>query len=205
MLLSSLEGSAVTSIKIKGVDHEFSAISGVLEDVIQIILNVKRIRFVSYSAEPVVVKLSVKGEKEVTAADIDLTSDVELINPGQHIATLTDKKTHFEMEFTVEKGRGYVPVEQRQKEKLPIGVIAVDAIFSPVRLVNFTVDDVRVNNRIDYNKITMEIETDGSLEPEQALKDASAILVEHFKLVNEIPVAERVKKATKKTKKAKKE
>jgi len=205
VLLSSLEGSAVTSIKIKGVDHEFSAISGVLEDVIQIILNVKRIRFVSYSAEPVVVKLSVKGEKEVTAADIDLTSDVELINPGQHIATLTDKKTHFEMEFTVEKGRGYVPVEQRQKEKLPIGVIAVDAIFSPVRLVNFTVDDVRVNNRIDYNKITMEIETDGSLEPEQALKDASAILVEHFKLVNEIPVAERVKKATKKTKKAKKE
>lgn len=201
VLLSSLEGAAITSIKIKGVDHEFGAIAGVHEDVIQLILNIKKIRFKSFSAEPVVVTLSVKGEKEVTAGDIKLTSDVELINPDQHIANMTDKKTELSMELTVEKGVGYVPVEQRQKEKLPIGVIAVDAIFSPVKLVNFKVEDIRVGQRIDYNKITLEVETDGSIEPEAALKNASEILIEHFKVLSLVTVGEPAKKPAKKTKK----
>ena len=159
VLMSSLEGAAVTSIRIKNVDHEFATVPNVLEDIIQIILNVKRIRFKLYSDEPVRVSLRVKGEKEVTAADIKADSNVEIVNPDQRIATLTDKKADFEMELDIEKGVGYVPVEQRQKDKLAIGVIAIDAIFSPVRMVNFTVDNVRVGQRIDYNRVTNKIET----------------------------------------------
>jgi DNA-directed RNA polymerase subunit alpha len=204
-LLSSLEGAAITSIKIKGVDHEFGAISGVLEDVIQIILNIKKIRMRSFSSEPVVVKLTAKGEGAVTADDIELTSDVELVTPDQHIFTLTDKKASVEMELTVEKGRGYVAIEQRSKDKLPIGVIAIDAIYSPVKLVNFSVDDVRVGQRIDFNKITMEIETDGSIQPEQALKEAAQVLKDHFELVSQVAVPEPEAKPAKKAKKAKKE
>ncbi len=205
VLLSSMEGAAVTSVKIKGVDHEFSAMSGVLEDVIQVILNIKKIRFKSFANEPVIVSLNVKGEREVTAKDIKLTSDVELINPDQHIATITDKKTEFSMELTVAKGVGYVPVEQRQKEKLPIGVIAVDAIFSPVRLVNFKIEDIRVGQRIDFNKVTIEIATDGSISPEAAMKRASEILIDHFKIATEIPMPEVVEKPkAKKIKKAEK-
>lgn len=206
VLLSSLEGAAITSLKIKGVDHEFGAIPGVLEDVIQVILNLKKLRFRSFSADPVTVKLSSKGEGVVTGGDVELTSDVELINPEQPICTISDKKTSVEMELTIEKGRGYVSVEQRQKEKLPIGVIAIDAIFSPVRLVNFSVEDVRVGQRIDFNKVVIEIETDGSIQPEKALKEAGQILRDHFDLVSQISVPETatakpVKKAAKKAKK----
>lgn len=200
VLLSSLEGAAITSIKIKGVDHEFGAIDGVLEDVIQIILNLKQVRLRSYSTDPVMLTLSTKGEKTVTAGDIELTSDVELVNPEQPICTLTDKKGSIEMELTVEKGRGYASVEQRQKDKLPIGVIAIDALYSPVRLVNFTLDDVRVGQRIDFNKITMEVTTDGTIQPEQALKEAAQILRDHFELFAQIPVPEpEQKKPAKKT------
>jgi len=205
VLLSSLEGAAVTAIKIKNVDHEFTTVPGVLEDVIQIILNVKKIRFRSHSEEPVKVSLRVKGDKKVTAADIKATSDVEIINPDQHIATLTDKKADFEMELDIEKGVGYVPVEQRQKDKLAIGVIAIDAIFSPVRMVNFTVENVRVGQRIDFNKIIIEIETDGSIEPEEALKRASEILVKHFETIGsvEVPTKKEEKPKKKATKKKK--
>ena len=191
VLLSSLEGTAVTSIKIKGVSHEFSSIPGVLEDIIEIILNIKKIRFKLHGDGPVKLSLEVKGEKAVTAADINLTSDVELINEDQHIATITDKKLGLSMELEVEKGIGYVPVEQRQKEKLAIGVIAVDAIFSPVKMVNFKIENVRVGQRIDFNKVVMEVETDGSIEPEEALKKASEILVDHFKLVSDIKIEEK--------------
>lgn len=190
VLLSSLEGAAITSIKIGGVDHEFSSIFGVLEDVIEIILNVKKIRFKSHAEGPVMLTLQTKGEGEVTAADIKLTSDVELITPDQHIATITDKKTEFQMELTVERGIGYVPVEHKQKEKLPIGVIAIDAIFSPVRLVNFKLEDVRVGQRIDFNKVLLEVETDGSIMPEAALKNAAEILVEQFKVLSQVTVPE---------------
>jgi DNA-directed RNA polymerase subunit alpha len=201
ILLSSLEGTAITSVKIKGVDHEFSSIPGVLEDVIEIILNIKKIRCKLYTDGPVKLTLNVKGEHEITAADIKTTSDVEVINTSQHIATITDKKTEFSMELDIEKGIGYVPVEQRQKEKLAIGVIAVDAIFSPVKLVNFKIDDIRVGQRIDFNKVTMEIETDGSIEPEAALKKASEILIDQFKVVSEVAVPEAVEKKPAKTKK----
>src|SRR3989338_11705556 len=186
VLLSSLEGAAITSVKIKGVDHEFSSMPGVLEDVIEIILNIKKIRCKLCSDGPVKLTLDVKGEREVTAADIKTTYDVEVINTDQHIATITEKKTEFSMELDIEKGVGYVPVEQRQKEKLAIGVIAVDAIFSPIKLVNFKVENVRVGQRIDFNKVVMEIETDGSIEPEEAMKKASEILVDHFKLVSDV-------------------
>ena len=202
VLLSSLEGAAVTSIKIKGVDHEFTTVPCVLEDIIQIILNVKRIRFRSYSEEPVKVSLHVKGDKEVTAADIKITSDVEVINSDQHIATLTDKKADFEMELDIEKGIGYVPVEQRQKDKLAIGMIAIDAIFSPVRMVNFTVENVRVGQRIDFNKINIDIETDGSIEPEEALKRASEILIKHFEIIGSVEVPTKKEEKEKSKKKA---
>ena len=206
ILLSSLEGAAVISIKIKGINHEFSSVPGVMEDIIQIILNVKKIRFKLYSDEPVKVSLNVKGEKKVTAGDIKTTSDVEVINPDQYIATITDKKAELEMELDIEKGVGYVPVEQRQKEKLAIGVIAIDAIFSPVRMVNFTVENVRVGQRIDFHKITMDIETDGSIEPEEALKRASDILVKHFETIGsvEVPVKKEEKTKKKTTPKKKK-
>jgi DNA-directed RNA polymerase subunit alpha len=199
VLLSSLEGTAVTSVKIKGVDHEFSSIPGVLEDIIEVILNIKKIRFILHGDGPVKLTLDVKGEKAVTAADIKLSSDVELINEDQHIATITDKKIGLNMELEIGKGVGYVPVEQRQKEKLAIGVIAVDAIFSPVKVVNFKIENVRVGQRIDFNKVVMEIETDGSIEPEEALKKASDILVDHFKLVSEVKTEEKEAKPKKKS------
>ncbi len=205
VLLSSLEGAAITSIKIHGVEHEFGAIAGVQQDVIEVLLNLKRLRFRSFSAEPVILILKVKGEREVTGEDIQLTSDVELVNPEQKICTITDKKTELEIEFTVSKGRGYVAVETRQKEKLPIGVIAVDAAFSPVRMVNFTIDDVRVGQRIDFNRVTMEVDTDGSIQPEQAMKEAGQILADHFSLVAAIAVPDAEEKPVKKAKKAKKE
>ena len=185
VLLSSLEGAAITSIKIKGVDHEFSTISGVLEDVMEIILNIKKIRFRLIGDGPVKVTLEARGEREIKAKDIKLTSDIEIINEDEHIATITDKKTELSIEMDIEKGIGYVPVEQRQKEKLAIGVIAIDAIFSPIKMVNFAIENVRVGQRIDYNKILITVETDGSISPETAVKKASEILVEHFKLVTD--------------------
>lgn len=207
VLLSSLTGAAVTSIKIKGVEHEFSTITNVQEDVIQIILNVKKLRFKLHGDGPVKLTLDASGEKKISGKDIKLTSDIELMNEDQHIATLTDKKASFNMELEVEKGMGYVTVEQRRKEKLPIGVIAIDAVFSPVKFVNFSVESIRVGQRIDYNKVVMEIETDGSIEPEQAIKSAAEILVDHFKIVAEVMVPEAkaaAKPAKKKETKAKK-
>lgn len=198
VLLSSLEGAAITSVKIKAVDHEFSSIDGILEDVIEILLNIKKIRLKLHGDGPVKLSLEVKGEREVTAKDIELTSDVEIINDDQHIATITDKKVTLNMEFEVEKGVGYVPVEQRQKEKLAIGVIAIDAIFSPVKLVNFKVENIRVGQRIDFNKVIMEIETDGSIEPEEAMKRAGEILTDHFKLISDIKIETKEEKPKKK-------
>ena len=205
VLLSSLQGAAITSIKIKGVDHEFSSLPGVLEDVIEVILNLKKIRFKLYGDGPVKVTLNVKGERVVTAEDIKLTSDVELISPAdQHICTITEKKTEVSVEIDIEKGVGYVPVEQRQKEKLAIGMISVDAIFSPVKSVNFVIENIRVGQRIDFNKITMDVETDGSIEPEQAMKNAAEILLDHFKVIGDIVVPEPVEETKKKTVKIKK-
>lgn len=208
VLISSIEGAAVTSAKIKGVDHEFSSLAGVREDIIEIIVNLKRIRFRVFSDEPVTLTLHFKGVGDVTAKDIESTADVEVINPDQHIATVTEKKTEFEMEIRVEKGVGYVPVEQRQKEKLTVGEIAIDGIFTPIRNVHFTVENIRVGQRTDFNKVLIDIETDGSISPEETLKKASQILLDHFQVINSVTIPElseapikeaKVKKAKKKS------
>jgi len=152
ILLSSIEGAAITTIKIKDVSHEFSSVEGVLEDVIEIIMNIKKIRLKSFSPEPVTLYIKASGEKEVTAQDIKADSSIEIVTTKQHIATLTDKKSSIEIEMTVEKGIGYVPVEQRQKEKISVGTLAIDAIFSPVINVDFVVANKRVFQRNDVFK-----------------------------------------------------
>ncbi|MBI4160318.1 MAG: DNA-directed RNA polymerase subunit alpha [Candidatus Yanofskybacteria bacterium] len=204
VLISSLEGAAVTAAKIKGVDHEFSAIPGILEDVIELVINLKKVRFKMFSNEPVTVTLSSQGIGEVKAGDIKTTSDVEVVNPDQHVATVTDKKTNLEMELTIERGMGYIPVEQRQKEKLGVGQIAIDGIFTPIKNVNFTVENIRVGQRTDYNKILLDVETDGGVSPEEAVKRASQVLIDHFSIINSIevpkeePKEEKAKKGRKK-------
>jgi DNA-directed RNA polymerase subunit alpha len=180
VLLSSLPGASITGVKIKGVQHEFSTIPGVIEDVIEIILNLKQVRFKLYTDEPVSVNLLVKGAKEVKAGDVKTTADIEVINKDAHIATISDKKGELEMEIKVEKGLGFVPAETRKKEKLEIGLIAIDAIFSPIKKANFTVENMRVGERTDFNRIKMEVETDGSISPEDAFIRSSEILNEQF-------------------------
>lgn len=180
VLLSSLEGAAIKSVKIKGVSHEFSTIPGVLEDVVQIILNLKKVRFRLYGDESVKLTLKAKGEGEVTAKNFKTTSGVEVVTPDQLVATLTDKKTEFELEVEVEKGLGYVPVEQQEREQKEIGVIAVDAIYTPIKRVNYDIENMRVGKRTDFDKITLEILTDGSLTPQEAFEKANRILIEQF-------------------------
>ena len=210
VLISSIEGAAVTSAKIKGVDHEFSTIAGVREDVIEIIVNLKKIRFQLFTDEPVVLSLSSKGTGAVTAKDIQSTADVEVVNPDQHIATVTDKKLELEIEIRVEKGVGYVPVEQRQKEKLSVGEIAIDGIFTPIRNVHYEVQNIRVGQRTDYNSILMDIETDGSISPEETLQKASQIIIDQFQIINSVLVPKKEapvvkEKKTRKSAKAAKE
>ena len=190
VLLSSLPGAAVTQIKIKGVKHEFSTISGVLEDVVDIMLNIKKIRFSFFADEPQILSLKKKGEGIVTAADIQVSSQVIVKNPSAHIATLTAKDSEIEMEFTIEKGLGYVPAEFRKSEKLPIGAIALDAIFTPVVNVNFEATNMRVGDRTDYNKLTLTIETDKTISPSRALHKAANILKDHLQIVSDIEVSE---------------
>ncbi len=185
VLLSSLEGAAVTQMKIKGVSHEFSTIPGVLEDVIQIMLNLKKLRFRMFTQEPLRATLKVKGEKKVTGADFQLPSQLELVNKDCPIATLTDKKAELEMEVQIEKGVGYLARERRKKEKIAIGTILVDAIFTPIRRVAFRVENMRVGERTDFDRLFLEIETDGIISPEEALYKASEILVNHFSLIQE--------------------
>lgn len=194
VLLASLPGAAVVAIKIKGANHEFSTIPNVLEDVIQIILNLKQVRFKLHSKEPVILNLRAKGEKKVKASDIKLVSDVEIVNQDAHIATLTDKKAELDIEIEVDSGLGYVPVEQRKREKLAIGYIAVDAIFSPIKKANYEVENMRVGDRTDFNRLQLDIETDGSIAPEDALQKATQILVDHFSIFIEKPAAVKTKK-----------
>lgn len=183
VLLSSLPGVAVISVKIKGVHHEFSTIPYVAEDVIEIILNLRQIRFKKYIEEPVKLTLAVKGEKEVKAGDIKTTSDIDIINKEAPIAALTDKKAELEIEIEVASGFGFVPVESRKKDKQDIGVIAIDALFSPIRKVNFEVENMRVGDRTDYNRLRFDIETDGSTSAENVFTKACEILVEQFTIL----------------------
>jgi DNA-directed RNA polymerase subunit alpha len=180
VLLSSLEGAAVTRVKIKGVQHEFSTLEGVSEDILNIILNLKQLRFKSFSAEPQVATLKVKGEEEISGGDFRLTSELELINPDTHIATLTQKSSELEMEITIEKGIGYEPVERRKKGKLEIGEIMMDAIFNPVKKVSLAVENSRVGDRTDFDKIVLGLETDGSITPEEAFNQANDIIIKTF-------------------------
>lgn len=191
VLLSSLEGAAVTIVKIKGASHEFSTLPHIIEDVVEIMLNLKQVRFKLDGDQPQQAILKVKGEKEVAARDITGPSQLTVINKDAHIATLTDKKAELEIEITVEKGLGYVPVEQRKKEKLEIGTIAVDAIFTPVRKVNYEVENMRVGDKTDFNRVKLFVETDGSIAPEDAFTGAVDILVKQFSaLTGETIVAE---------------
>lgn len=195
VLLASLKGAAITSVKIKGISHEFSTIDGVMEDAVQIILNLKKIRFKMYDDEPVKVSLKFKGEGKVTAKEIKCPSSIEVVNKDQVIATITDKKTELEMEFEVSTGLGYVPIDQQHRPEKEIGVIAIDAVYTPIQRVNYEVENMRVGKRTDYNKITLEIVTDGSITPEEAFKKAVSILVEQFSVLGGIEVAEETKKA----------
>jgi len=190
VLLASLEGAAVTSVKIKGVSHEFSTLDGVMEDAVQIILNLKKIRFKMYSDEPVKVTLKFKGEGKVTAKEIKCPSSVEVVNTDQLIATVTDKKNEFELELEISKGLGYVPIDQQNRPEKEIGVIAIDAVYTPIRRVNYEVENMRVGKRTDYNKITLEVVTDGSMTPEEAFKKAVVILVEQFSVLGGIEIVE---------------
>ena len=179
VLLSSLEGAAITSVKIDGAMHEFAVVDGVAEDVTDIVLNLKKVKFISHSRDPQTVLISVNKEGAVTAADIQLNQNLELVNPDQHICTL-DKKKKFEMEMEVKVGRGFCPGDENKKQDQVIGVIPIDSIFSPVTRVRYSVENARVGQRTDYDSLILEVTTDGRLSPDDALTQASAILQHHL-------------------------
>jgi len=179
VLLSSLEGAAVTSIKVDGAMHEFATIDGVVEDVTDVVLNLKKILFKAHSRDPQTLLLSANKEGNVTAADIQLNQNIELVNPKQHICTL-DRKKKFEMELEVKVGRGFCPGDENKKPDQAIGVIAIDSLFSPVTRVRYNVESARVGQRTDYDRLILEIWTDGRISPDDALTQASAILQHHL-------------------------
>jgi DNA-directed RNA polymerase subunit alpha len=182
IVLSSLPGAAVTHVKIPGVPHEFSTIEGVKEDVVTILLNIRRIRFKLLTDEPQTIHLSVKGPREVTAADLKLPGQVEVLNPEIHLLSITSK-TDVEIEMRAERGLGYIPKEIHQKERVDIGTIALDAIFSPIRRVNYEVENMRVGDRTDFNRLRMIIETDGTISPRSALETAIEIMIHQLKAI----------------------
>lgn len=184
IILSSLPGAALTTVKIDGASHEFSTLEGIKEDVILMILNLKRVRFNLTTDEPQTVTLSVKGAKQVTAKDISVSGQVEVLNPDQYIAEITDKNTTLTIEMTIEKGLGFVPREIRAKEKMDIGVIALDAIFSPIRRVAYEVENMRVGDNTNHNRLRMIIETDGTLSPRQALLDSISTMVAQLQAIS---------------------
>ncbi len=191
VLLASLPGAAVTSIRVSDVYHEFSPIPGVKEDMMALILNVKRLRLKMYTDEPARMRLEVHGEGNITAGDIDAPSSVEIINPDLHLLTADSDDVDLEIEFQVERGRGYSPAGERAR--LPIGELPVDAIFSPIRKANYVVERTRVGQITNYDQLTIEIWTDGTIRPLEALREASRILVQHFSLVagvEEMPLVE---------------
>jgi DNA-directed RNA polymerase subunit alpha len=187
VLLSSLEGFAITSIKITGVEHEFTTVEGVVQDVTEIILNLKQVRFKQQidSVESETATLSVSKSGTVTAADVASSlSNFQVLNPEQLICEL-DKKVKFEMEFTISKGRGYVPAEENINEEASVGTIAIDSIFTPIKNVNYNVENYRVGQKTDFEKLNFNITTDGSIDPKQALTEASKILIQHFMLFSD--------------------
>ncbi len=183
IILASLPGATITHVKIDGVQHEFSTIAGVKEDVITILLNLKRIRFQLHGDEAVKISLKKSGVGEVTAADISAPSQITILNPEQHIADITQKGIAIDMELTIERGLGYVPREVHQKEKVEIGTIALDAVFTPIRRANYEVENMRVGDRTDYNRLRINIETDGTITPREALERSIEIMIHQLKAV----------------------
>ena len=179
VLLSSLEGAAITSLKVDGAMHEFATVEGVAEDMTDIVLNLKKVKFKAHSREEQLLLLSVNKEGAVTAGDIQLNQNIELVNPGQLICTL-DKKRKFEMELTVKIGRGFCPSDENKKAGQAIGIVAIDSLFSPVTRVRYAVEAARVGNRTDYDRLVLEIWTDGRITPDDALTQSSAILAHHL-------------------------
>ncbi|MBU1091431.1 DNA-directed RNA polymerase subunit alpha [Patescibacteria group bacterium] len=183
IILSSLPGASITTVKIDGVSHEFSTLEGVKEDVITILLNLKQIRFKLEGDEPQKIKLSARGQKKVKAGDLKIPAQITILNTDKLIATLTDKKSKLDAEITIEKGLGYVPREVLRKEKIDAGVIVVNAVFSPVRRINYEVENMRVGERTDYNKLRFLIETDGSISPREALENSIKILIKQLSAI----------------------
>lgn len=192
-LLSSIEGVAITAIKIENVSHEFSVVEGVREDISEIILNIKDLVLRSYSKAPKNIYIKASGIKEVKAADIITDESIEVINPELYIASLTSKNAQLEMEMEVGKGRGFVPAEMNKHDDMPIGTIAIDSIFTPVKKMNFKVENTRVGKRTDYDRLILEIWTNGSIEPKETIIYASKVLNKHLELfftLGEIPEEE---------------
>ncbi len=183
IILSSLPGCAVTSIKIKGIKHEFSTIDGVSEDVVSIMINIKRLRIKMLTDEPQIMNLKVKGAMTVTGKDIDAPSQVEIMNPDLVIATLTDKSSELDIEMVVEKGLGFISKEMVGKDKVDIGTIVLDANFTPIRRVSYEVENMRVGDRTDFNRLRILIETDGSISPKEALTDSINIMISQLKAI----------------------
>ncbi|OIP79725.1 MAG: DNA-directed RNA polymerase subunit alpha [Parcubacteria group bacterium CG2_30_48_51] len=183
VLLSTLEGSAVTSFKIKGVAHEFSTIPGVKEDAVEIMLNLKKLRFKMHANEPVTLTMKAKGEKSLTCKDFAKDSQVEVLNPDFPVATLTSATAVFELDVVVEKGQGYVPTEARDRQKLDIGMISIDSMFNPVQKVSFKVENVRVGQMTNFDKLLLTVTTDGSLTPEEAVRESAKVLRDHVQVV----------------------
>jgi DNA-directed RNA polymerase subunit alpha len=182
IILSSLTGAAVTSVKIDGVQHEFATIEGIHESVMEILLNLKRVHFALHGDEPQTIRISAKGPKTITAADITMPSQVSVTNPDQHIADLAGKVS-FELEATIERGLGYVAREVLTKEKVDIGTIALDATFTPIRRVNYEVENMRVGDRTDFNRLRILIETNGTLTPREALESSIEIMIHQLKSI----------------------
>ncbi len=183
IILSSLPGAAVTKVKIAGVEHEFSAIKGIKEDVITLLLNIKKLRIRLDTDEPQVLELKVKGIKDVTAKDIKIPGQAEILNNDLHIASLTEKGSDLDIEITVEKGLGYVPKEVVQKDRVEIGAITLDAAFTPIRKANYEVENMRVGDRTDFNRLRLVIETDGTITPHDALEKSVVIMITQLKAV----------------------
>ncbi len=199
VILSSLPGAAITTVKIANVSHEFSTLTGLKEDIITLLLNLKQIRFKLTGDEPQKASLSIKGQKKVTAKDFKIPSQLEILNKDQIIANLTDKNAKLDIEITVEKGLGYVPREILKKEKVETGTLMLDAMFTPVKRVNYEVENMRVGERTDYNRLRFVIETDGSISPRETLEKSIEILIKQLSAITDISEKE-TKKIIEKTK-----
>jgi len=198
IILSSLTGAAITQVKIAGVSHEFSTIAGVKEDVIAIILNLKKVRVKMLTEEPQTLVIKAKGVKDITAKDIEAPGQVEIVNQGQHIASITDKATSLDIEIRVERGTGFVSKDVYQKERADIGAIALDAVFAPIKKVNYEVENMRIGDRTDFNRLRITIETDGTMSPHDALSKSIETMIHQLKAIvgfkEEVVIAEEAPK-----------